>query len=92
MSRRQVRQLRQQQLSRALTQMTEALHILDELVAPGELGSHLDLAIAKLGDELGLENHMPVSIEALVGRLTADPYLTGHEAGEPPSPWEIAPV
>lgn len=34
----------------ALAAMRRALHILDETQAPGDIGAHLDLAIARLVD------------------------------------------
>lgn len=40
-------------LSAALAKMQEALRLLDEAGAPGDIGSHLDLAIAKLEARLG---------------------------------------
>lgn len=43
------------ELSKAFTLMAGALQILDEVGAPGEIGSHLDLALARLRSILGLE-------------------------------------
>lgn len=41
------------QLSMALDRMQEALRLLDEAGAPGDIGSFLDLAIARLEARLG---------------------------------------
>lgn len=41
------------QLSMALDRMQEALRLLDEAGAPGDIGSFLDLAIARLDARLG---------------------------------------
>lgn len=82
----------QPQLSRALGQMVEALEILDELNAPGDIGSLLDLAIVRLGTELGLDHHGTTSVEALLARLGADSPAMEAELGNSASPWDIAPV
>jgi hypothetical protein len=39
----------------ALTRMEEALEILDNLAAPGDIGAHLDLAVNRLRQEIGRE-------------------------------------
>ena len=44
-------------LTYAMRQMLQALDILDEVAAPGEISSHLDLAICRLAQVLGLEHH-----------------------------------
>jgi hypothetical protein len=90
MSRHHLPQSRQQQLSKALAKMSEALEILDDLGAPGEIGSQLDLAIARLGKQLGIED-MPVPAETLIARLGVEATPGGAERVEPSSPW-ISPV
>lgn len=40
--------------AQALERMLSALRILDELEAPGDIGSHLDLAIARLRQRFAL--------------------------------------
>lgn len=40
---------------RALDQMRSSLEILDECGSPGDVGAHLDLAIARLEQHLGLK-------------------------------------
>lgn len=57
------------ELSGALAQMVEALATLDRLKAPGDIGSHLDLAIARLEAQLGLESHAARSFETLLASL-----------------------
>ena len=52
-------------LSKALLLMSEALVILDEEEAPGEIGAYLDLSIATLEGELGLEPRPQASLDAL---------------------------
>ena len=41
-------------LSEALERMEEALQILDNLAAPADIGAHLDLALHRLRQEIGL--------------------------------------
>lgn len=59
-------------LSAALAKMTGALRILDKAGAPGDIGSHLDLAIARLEERLGLACRQPESAEVVVIRLAVD--------------------
>lgn len=61
-----------QLLSRALFQLTEALEILDSVGAPGDIGSHLDLAIARLERQLGVEGSMAAQVDDLFARLSQD--------------------
>jgi hypothetical protein len=56
-------------LSKALLLMSEALAILDEDEVPGEIGAHLDLAIARLESELGIEPGPQSSLEALAAAI-----------------------
>ena len=60
----------------ALARMKEALGILDEAGAPGEIGGHLDLAIARLEEALGLEGREPVLSEEFISPLDA-PFEKG---------------
>lgn len=89
MSRHQI--LQSPELFKALTQMTEALRILDDLGAPGEIGAHLDLAIARLEEQLGLEQRQPTTFESPFAWLAAEPPPTGSEGSEPPSAWDFPP-
>jgi len=51
----------QGQLSEALARMNEALRILDGMGAPGDIGGHLDLAIARLEERVGVKTPVPDS-------------------------------
>jgi hypothetical protein len=53
----------------ALARMKEALGILDEASAPGEIGGHLDLAISRLEEALGLEGCEPILAEEFISPL-----------------------
>ena len=55
----------QSKLAQALQQMSAALEILDDLDAPGEVGSHLDLAICRLEQHLGLDSPATTGAGAL---------------------------
>lgn len=79
----------QQPLGRALNQLVEALQILDELKAPGDIGSHLDLAISRLEQLLGFGGHAPASLDDLLAQLSEVPPGTDGELGDVKSPWEI---
>ena len=46
---------RQVQLAKVRRMMDDALDILDEIGAPADVGSHLDLAICRLEQHLGLD-------------------------------------
>lgn len=81
------------QLSLALGEMKEALRILDELGAPGEIGSHLDLAIARLEKQLGDEPHGAAPEDAFIAAsLAIDAHASDLEVGDKPNPWGIDPV
>lgn len=60
-------------LSMALAKMQEALRLLDEAGAPGDIGSHLDLAIAKLEARLGGGPWLDENA-LLLSSLAAEPY------------------
>lgn len=80
------------QLSRALGEMKEALRILDELEAPGEIGSHLDLAIARLEKQLGDEPRATPDDAFIAASLAIDAHAIDLEAGDKPNPWGNDPV
>ena len=44
---------RDQSLAKALSNMEEALHLLDEGRAPEDIGAHLDLAVQRLRETIG---------------------------------------
>ena len=58
-----------QQLSKALSKMLEALRMLDEAGAPGEIGSALDLSIARLEQRLGVSSQLGGAAERLFADL-----------------------
>lgn len=71
-------------LTEALHCMSSALHLLDEAGAPGDIGSHLDLAICRLETTLG-----PGGVGAIEERLLASEYerLLSSD-NQPLSPWD----
>lgn len=79
------------ELSRALDQMVDALEILDELEAPGDIGSHLDHAIARLEAMLGLA-HQPTRAKALLARLSEASSASDADLGSSVSPWDVTPA
>lgn len=76
-----------QLLSQALGRMNEALRILDELGAPGVIGSHLDLAIARLEKQLAEPKNSFVA-----ARLATETETDDIVDGKPLNPWDIHPV
>ena len=60
-------------LSSALVRMSEALRMLDEAGAPGEIGGCLDLAIARLEEQLGVDRGEPASPDEYLPLLDAGP-------------------
>lgn len=80
----------QDQLFLARVRMGQALNILDGIQAPGDIGSHLDLAIARLDGELGAD--APYRVPAVdEASLAAKARPSAAEGGDWPSPWPIAP-
>lgn len=77
------------ELSRAMSLMSQALEILDELHAPGEIGSMLDLAVARLQKVLDLDDQAPAAMEALMIELERE-FIGATAASEcNPNPWKI---
>jgi hypothetical protein len=63
-------------LIKALERMAEALEILDQLGAPGEIGSTLDLAIARLRKLFGRDIDLAIiAAEPLNGAPDDDYYI-----------------
>lgn len=80
------------ELSMALYLMTQALDILDELSAPGEIGSTLDLAVTRLEKFLDHGGHSATCAHMLISQLERE-LAAAHTGNESkPSPWEIFPV
>jgi len=75
------------ELPEALARMSEALRILDAAGAPGEIGSHLDLAIARLEEQLGIDLREPASPDQFLSLLDTNPK---DETAEPKSAWDTA--
>jgi len=73
-------------LSRALRQMNCALALLDELDAPGEVGTHLDLAICRLEKHLGINAPSENGAGALYAGL-AEELLSSTVVDEVRCPW-----
>ena len=67
------------QLVTALEQMLGALQQLDDAGAPGEIGSGLDLAIARLEEHLGVDSGRG----AIAGRLLCGPEPEPCTEGDP---------
>ena len=77
-----------QSLSKALFQLNEALEILDSVAAPGDVCSHLDLAIARLERQLGVEGSMTAQVDDLLARLSQEPGTSGAAACRPSGHWD----
>jgi hypothetical protein len=74
-------------LTDALAGMAEALRMLDEAGAPGEIGSHLDLAIARLEERLGLNTREPALPEEFISLLEAG---AENAIAGPKSAWDVS--
>lgn len=85
----QLQILQSSRFAKALEQMNRALAILDELGAPGEIGCHLDLAIARLEEQLNLEHRTAGPVERLVARRAPEPAVAGAGATQLPNPWPV---
>lgn len=79
-------------LAEALRHMSDALFILDQLDAPGEIGTGLDLAIDRLARSLRQEPVAPGPVHELLRQLEQE-FIAVHESHRSsPSPWKISPV
>jgi hypothetical protein len=76
-------------LSAALAQMIGALRILDEAGAPGDIGSHLDLAIARLEERLGVIGRQPEPADLLLIRLAAGFDAAAEGRMRPARAWDM---
>jgi hypothetical protein len=72
-----------QGLTRALFQLNQALEILDSVGAPGDIGSSLDLAIARLEKQLGVDGSMAAQVDILLARLFQEQGTGGAVACRP---------
>jgi len=82
----------QGQLSDALARMNEALRILDEADAPGDIGGHVGLAIARLEERLGVTRPVLGSLEDKLSRTVKEASLDAEKVGDAPCARDIAPV
>ena len=64
------------ELDEALELMTQALAILDDAGAPGNIGSALDLAIARLAKQLG-RSEAPIDLDRLIAQVELSLSETG---------------
>lgn len=78
-------------LTSACRLMNEALDILDELGEAGDVGSHLDLAIARLENHLGFDSPGVSGTLALKAALE-DELSTRSATAATRCPWELHPV
>jgi len=69
-------------LPEALARMNEALRILDESDVSGDVGGHLDLAIARLQERLGGKRPLAGALEEDM-RTPKDASLEADKAGQP---------
>ena len=75
-------------LSRARRLMTDALAILDALDAPGDIGSTLDLAIAKLEKYLDGDDRLATDAKALMSQLQRE-FADAGTREQKPNPWAL---
>lgn len=78
-------------LSEARRLMNQALDILDELGEPGDIGSHLDLAICRLENHLGHDVPGASGANALRAALEAE-LNSSTGAGSTRFPWQLQPT
>jgi hypothetical protein len=78
-------------LAQALRQMSAALNILDDLEVPGEVSTHLDLAICRLEQCLGLDSPPANGAGALYATLEEE-FLASSATSELPCPWNFKPI
>lgn len=79
------------ELSRALRMMHAALEILDEIDAPGDIASHLDLAICRLERSLGTGPHAKTGVQTLFCQLQNELAKESFPADPQANPWELEP-
>ena len=79
----------ERQLLDALARMHEALSLLDEASAPGDIAAHLDLAMSKLEDLLGLVPRQPDFDGEQISRAE---LRSDEDLGESQSAWDITPA
>jgi hypothetical protein len=77
-------------LSQARRLMNEALNILDELGETGDVGSHLDLALCRLENHLGVNAPGVGGAQELRAALETELLTSSAQAAE--LPWELKPI
>jgi hypothetical protein len=77
------------ELSRALQQMHAALEILDDIAAPGDIASHLDLAICRLERTLGMGPHASTSVQVMISQLETELADRSSAPEVLANPWEL---
>lgn len=82
----------QLELSRALRQMHAALEILDEVDVRADIASHLDLAISRLEETLGVGPHAQTSIQTLISQLENELTNASFVDKDHPNPWKVDPM
>lgn len=79
------------ELSRALRLMSEALDILDELGAPGDIGGILDLAVARLAKLLDRKDPFATGAQEFIAQLERELGMVRPRGTRELSPWEAPP-
>jgi len=79
-------------LSQALRQMRHALDILDELETPADIASHLDLAICRLEQSMGLGTQAPTNVQILISQVERELLNSSSSVGAKANPWGLEPV
>ena len=79
----------ERQLLDILARMHEALSLLDEANAPGDIAAHLDLTMSKLEDLLGLVPRQPDFDGEQISRAE---LRSDEDLGESQSAWDITPA
>ncbi len=69
--------------------MTEALDILDEIGAPGEIGSMLDFAAARMEKWIDRNVEAEGCLQALMPELEREFNADPASSKSDPSPWDI---
>lgn len=77
------------ELSKALRLMTQALDVLDEIAAPCEIGSYLDLAVTRLENLLGHDEEATGGVQELMAKLEREYLISRGESELQPSPWDF---
>ena len=77
------------ELARAARLMARALDILDEVRAPGEIGSMLDLAMVRLERCLDHDDRATAGVKTLMAQLEREFAAAPAGGDDVPSPWQL---